>query len=180
MDLTPDEVEAFVLYQLGALAGFARAGGTRLAHVKPHGALYNWAAEDRRSADAIARAVASFDPALTVVALPGSALVEAAHEHNLRAAREGFADRAYQADGQLVPRREPGAVIRDPAEAAARGVKMVTQGVVEAVDGTVVPLKTDTLCVHGDTPDAVRIASALREALQAAGVAIGALSGRAS
>jgi UPF0271 protein len=176
MDLTSEEIEAFVLYQLGALTGFARAAGSRLAHVKPHGALYNWAAKDRRSAEAIVRAVADFDAALIVVTQPGSALAEAAREHGLRVAREGFADRAYQADGSLVPRSEPGAVIHDPAEAAARAVQMVTQGTIEAIDATTISLEIDTLCVHGDTPDAVRIASKLRQALESAGVKVAPLS----
>ncbi len=175
MALSPVEIEAFVLYQLGALAGFVQAAGARLAHVKPHGALYNWAAKDAESAAAIARAVARFDPALIVVTLPGSALAEAARGHGLRVAGEGFADRAYQADGSLVPRSEPGAVIHDLAEATARAVQMVTQGAIEAIDGTLLPLEIDTLCVHGDTPDAVGIATALREALVAAGVTVAPL-----
>jgi UPF0271 protein len=176
MALTSDEVEAFVLYQLGALAGFARAVGTNLVHVKPHGALYNWAAKDSECAAAIARAVVAFDPALIVVTLPGSALVAAAHDHGLPVAQEGFADRAYQADGSLVPRSQPGAVIHDPAEAAARAVQMVTQGEIQTIDGTTIPMEIDTLCVHGDTPDAVGIAGELRQALEAAGVTITALA----
>jgi len=172
MALTPAEVEAFVLYQLGALAGFSQAAGATLTHVKPHGALYNWSAKDRKCAAAIVRAVAAFDPALIIVTLPGSALVDAACEWGLRVAREGFADRAYQVDGSLVPRSEPGAVIHDPAEAATRAVRMVTQGEIEAVGGAIIPLKIDTLCVHGDTPDAVGIGAELRRALEAAGVTI--------
>ena len=176
MDLTSDEIEAFVLYQLGALAGFARVAGTRLVHVKPHGALYNWAAKDRESATAIARAVAAFDPALIVVTLPGSALADAARAHGLRVAREGFADRTYRVDGSLAPRSEPGAVIHDPARAAARAVQMVTQGAIETIDGSVIPLEIDTLSVHGDTPDAVGIAAELRDALEASGVTIAPLA----
>ncbi len=176
MDLTSDEIEAFVLYQLGALAGFARVAGTRLVHVKPHGALYNWVAKDRESATAIARAVAAFDATLTIVTLPGLALAQVAREHGLRVAREGFADRAYQADGSLVPRSEPGAVIHDPAQAAARAVQMVTQGAIQTIDGVTIPLEIDTLCVHGDTPGAVGIAAELRDALEASGVTIASLA----
>lgn len=176
MTLTSAEVEAFVLYQLGALAGFARAAGAHLAHVKPHGALYNWAAKDRESATAIASAVAAFDPALVVVTLPGSLLADAARHQGLRVAREGFADRAYQADGSLVPRSEPGAVIHDPAQAAARAVQMVTQGAIQTIDGVTIPLEIDTLCVHGDTPGAVGIAAELRDALEASGVTIASLA----
>mgnify|MGYP006281980411 FL=1 len=172
MALPPAEIEAFLLYQLGALAGFAQAAGAKLAHVKPHGALYNWAAKDRESACAIARAVAAFDPDLIVVTLPDSALAEAARDRGLRVAREGFADRAYQADGTLVPRSEPGAVIHDPAQAAARAVQMVTQGEIQTLDGAALALEVDTLCVHGDTPDAVSIAAQLRRALEAAGVMV--------
>jgi UPF0271 protein len=176
MALSPAEIEVFVLYQLGALAGFARAAGTRLIHVKPHGALYNWAAKDAGSAAAIARAVARFDSALIVVTLPGSALADAARGHDLRVAGEGFADRAYQADGSLVPRSQPGAFIHDPTEAVARAVQMVTQGEIEAIDGTLIPLEIDTLCVHGDTPDAVGIAGELRQTLEAAGVTLAPLA----
>ncbi|MGC9398759.1 MAG: LamB/YcsF family protein [Anaerolineae bacterium] len=176
MALTSAEIEAFVLYQLGALAGFARGAGARLTHVKPHGALYNWAVKDRESATAIARAVAAFDPRLIVVTLPGSALADAARHQGLRVAREGFADRAYQADGSLVPRSEAGAVIHDPAQAAARAVQMVTQGEIQTLGGVTIPLEIDTLCVHGDTPDAVSIAAELRQVLEAAGVTIAPLA----
>lgn len=172
MNLAPDEVEAFVLYQLGALAGFARAAGAPLAHVKPHGALYNAAAREAELAAAIARAVASFDSQLIMVALPNSALAQAAAAAGLRVACEGFADRAYRADGSLAPRSMPGAVIHDPARAAERAVQMVTRGQVETIEGQMLSLHVDTLCVHGDTPGAARLAADLRAALQAAGVEI--------
>ncbi len=175
MALTPSEIEATVLYQIGALAGFARAAGAPLVHVKPHGALYNVAARDLAVAEAIARAVAAFDPKLIVVALPDSALLYAARTAGLRVACEGFADRAYCEDGSLVPRTEPGAVIHVPALATARAIRMVTQGEVEAITGKVVPLRIDTLCIHGDTPGAVAIAAALRAALEAAGVVVAPL-----
>lgn len=172
MNLAPDEVEAFILYQLGALAGFARAAGAPLAHVKPHGALYNAAARDAELAAAIARAVASFDLQLIMVALPNSALAQAAAAAGLRVACEGFADRAYRADGSLAPRSMPGAVIHDPARVAERAVQMVTRGQVETIEGQMLSLHVDTLCVHGDTPGAAHVAATLRAALQTAGVEI--------
>jgi UPF0271 protein len=175
MALTPAEIEATVLYQIGALAGFARAAGVPLIHVKPHGALYNVAARDIAVAEAIVRAAAAFDPALIVVTLPDSALLHAAQTAGLRVAYEGFADRAYREDGTLVPRTEPGAVIHDPALATARAIRMVTLGEVEAITGKTVPLHIDTLCIHGDTPGAVAIAAALRLALESEGVVVAPL-----
>lgn len=172
MSLAPDEAEAFVLYQTSALAGFARAAGVPLAHVKPHGALYNAAARDAELAAAIVRAVVSFDPRLILVALPNSALARAAIAAGLRVACEGLADRAYRADGSLAPRSRPGAVIHDPARVAERAVQMVTRGQIETIEGQMLSLHIDTLCVHGDTPGAARIAATLRAALQAAGVEI--------
>jgi UPF0271 protein len=176
MALPSAELEASVLYQIGALAGLVRAAGGVLTHVKPHGALYNVAARDREVADAIVRAVVAFDPALIVVTLPDAVLGDVARASGLCVAGEGFADRAYRADGSLVPRSESGAVIHDPAVATARAVRMVTQGDVEAITGEVIPLHIDTLCVHGDTPGAVEIAATLRATLEAAGVKIAPLS----
>jgi len=172
MALSPDELEAFLLYQMGALAGFARAAGVPLVHVKPHGALYNTVARDARLAEAVARAVLAFDPHLIVVTLHGCALEQAARALGLRVAREGFADRAYRAEGALVPRSEPGAVIHDPAQAAERAVRMIARGEVETIDKRIIPLRVDTLCIHGDTPGAARIAADLRATLEAAGVQI--------
>jgi 5-oxoprolinase (ATP-hydrolysing) subunit A len=172
MALTDAELEAMVIYQLGALAGFAASAGTALSHIKPHGTLYNVAARDSAVATSIVRAVAAFDRNLVVVTLPGSALSFAAKGEGLRVAHEGFADRAYQDDGILVPRDERGAVIHDPAEAGARAVKMVTEGTVETITGRTIPLRIDTLCVHGDTPNAPQIARELRCALEAVGVAV--------
>lgn len=170
--MAPDDLEAAILYQLGALGAFVRAAGATLRHVKPHGALYNIAARDAGTAAAIARAVAAFDRDLIVVTLPHSALREAAQALNLPVAAEGFADRAYQNNGALVPRSRPGAVIHDPARAAQRAVRMVTEGAVAAITGETVPLEIDTLCVHGDTPDAPAIAAALRQALEANGIGV--------
>ena len=176
LSMGAEELEAIILYQLGALAGFVAAAGGRLIHVKPHGALYNTAARDPKVAAAIARAVTSFDPQLIVVALPGSALADAAASEGLSVATEGFADRAYQADGTLVPRSHPGAVIHDPARAAARAVQMVTEGTVEAITRETIDLEIDTLCIHGDTPNAPAIAQSLRRALEAAGVSVARLA----
>ena len=176
MSLAPDELEACILYQLGALGAFTRAAGVPLVHVKPHGALYNTVARDSRLADAVARAVAAFDAYLVVVTLPDSALGQAARSLGLRVAREGFADRAYRADGTLAPRSQPGAVIHDPAQVAERAVRMVTRGEVLTANGQAIPLRVDTLCIHGDTPGAAGIAAQLRAALEAAGVQIAPLT----
>jgi UPF0271 protein len=176
MQMSPAELEAFLIYQLGALAGFARAAGTRLEHVKPHGALYNQAVSDPDIAAAIARAVMAFDPALIVVTLPESALRLAALGSGLRVALEGFADRAYLANGTLAPRNLRGAVIHDPDVAAARAIRMIVQGEVETLEGAVIPLRVNTICVHGDTPGAAQIAAHLREALERAQVTLMSLN----
>ena len=163
LDLSPEEAEAFVLYQVGALAGFARAAGVELAHVKPHGALYNQAAKDRPLAEAIARGVVRFSKNLILVGLAGSALTAAGAEAGLRVANEGFPDRAYNADGSLRPRRLPGAVLESPSEAAAQAVKMVSEGIRFGETR----VQVQTLCIHGDNPAALAIAQAVRGALAA-------------
>jgi UPF0271 protein len=186
MSIALEELEAILIYQLGALAGFAQAvkrraadrPATSLTHVKPHGALYNTAARDAVVAQAVAQAIAAFDPALIVVTLPNSALAESARSLGLAVAREGFADRAYQQDGTLVPRRQPGAVIHDPVVAAERAVRMVTEGKVKAITGEIIDLNIDTLCIHGDTPDALQIAQTLRKALEKASIEIRPLAKR--
>jgi UPF0271 protein len=169
---TPREVEDFVVYQIGALAAIAAAQGVRLQHVKAHGALYNMAVRDAALADAIARATASVDATLLIFGLPGSQLVEAAQRAGLRTAREAFADRAYQRDGTLAPRSQPGALIEDPDAVVSRAVSMVRHGTVTAVDGSRVNLEVETICVHGDTPGAAALALRIREALTAAGVSV--------
>jgi UPF0271 protein len=177
IDAAPAEVEADVLYQVGALSGFVKARGGRLAHVKPHGALYNQAAVDEELARAVARAVARFDPALVLVGLASSgAMRSAASEHGLRFAGEAFADRRYEADGTLVSRRQADAVIDDPAEAAAQAVLIAREHKVLARDRRELALPADTLCVHTDAPGAAARARAVREALDAAGVAVRALA----
>ncbi|HVH26405.1 MAG TPA: 5-oxoprolinase subunit PxpA [Vicinamibacterales bacterium] len=172
LGVTPQEAEDFILYQIAAVAGIARAEGAELSHVKAHGALYNRAARDRPLADAVARAVAAFDRSLVLFAPPRSALFDAAREAGLRVAVEGFADRAYESTGQLVSRQKAGSVIHDLAIVVSRAVRMVTERVVFGLDGSVVPLELDTMCIHSDTPDAGRLAAAVRHALETAGVAV--------
>lgn len=172
MKATPREVEDLVAYQIGALAAIAAAQGVRLAHVKPHGALYNMAARDADLADAIARAIAAVDPSLALFGLPGSQSLEAAQRHKVRAVSEAFADRAYRRDGSLVPRNEPGAVIDDEQIVVTRAVAIARERMVIAADGTRVALDVQTICVHGDTPGAAVLASRIRKALNDAGVQV--------
>jgi len=173
MSCTPDEVEAMVLYQVAVVAGFARAHGAALHHVKPHGALYNMAAQDPSLALAIARGIARFDRSLALVGLSGSrAMEQAAQATGLRFAAEAFADRAYNPDGTLVSRRLPNAVLTDPAQAAAQAVQMVKEQMVVAHDGTRVAIAAETICLHGDNPAAAANARAIRAALEAAQVKV--------
>ena len=171
MGLSPDEIEAAVLYQVGAVAAFAAAAGAELRHVKAHGALYNRAARDPGAAAAIARAVRRFSDRLVLVGLAGSALVAAGREAGLVVAEEAFADRAYEADGTLRSRELPRAVLDDPSAAAAQAVAIV-RGVATASDGTSLAIRADTICVHGDLPGAAARARAVRDALLAEGVEI--------
>jgi UPF0271 protein len=173
MSVSPGEVEDLVLYQIGALAAMGAAEGVRLRHVKPHGALYDMCARERPLADALARAVASFDRALVVFGPPGSALLQAAEAAALPTAREGFADRGYEPDGSLMPRAEPGAVIASASEVVERALRIVKHGVVRASNGDDIPLRVDTICLHGDTSGAQDLARGLRAALEAAGILVG-------
>ena len=173
---SPEEVRDDVTYQIGALWGFCRAEGVRLGHVKAHGALYNAAADDPALARAICEATRAIDPALAVVCLARSRMAAVVRELGLTCVEEAFADRAYTAAGALVSRRTPGAVIEDPDQVAERASAMVREGRVIAVDGTVVPLGARTLCLHGDTPGAERLAAAIRARLEADGVRIQAVS----
>jgi UPF0271 protein len=180
MRATPQEVEDFVVYQIGALAAVAAAGGTRLQHVKAHGALYNMAVREAALADAIARATAAVDRSLILFGLPGSELIAAGQRAGLRTASEGFADRAYKRDGTLVPRTEAGAVIEDAEAVVNRAVSMARDRAIVAIDGSRIALEIETICVHGDTPGAAMLASRIRAALVDAGIsvlAVGALSG---
>ena len=172
MEVTPDEVYELVVYQTGALAAFATAAGTHLAHVKPHGALYNMAAARRDLADAIVRAVHDVDAGLALYGLAGSHLVDAADAAGLRAVPEAFADRAYLPDGALVPRSRPDAMIHDVAEAVARAIRMARDRRVRAVDGSDVTLRAETICIHGDGKDAALFAKELRLGLETAGVRV--------
>jgi len=174
MRVTPAEVHAMTLYQLGALHGFARAAGARLSHVKPHGALYNMAARDRALADAIVAAICSFDPRLRLFGLSGSALVDAGAGQGLTVVAEAFADRRYRADGTLQPRGEAGAVIDDAELATAQALRIALDGAVTATDGSTIAVHADTLCLHGDGVHALRLARGLRAGLDAAGVRIAA------
>lgn len=169
------ELRALLDAQLHRIGVIARDEGVRLAHVKPHGALYNLAARDRAVADVVAAAVHDFDPSLVLFALAGSESVRAGEAAGLRVAREAFAERAYDADGSLAPRGTPGAVIErlDAAIAHVRG--LVRDGVVVARDGTRIRLRADTLCLHGDRPDAAAFARALRTTLESEGITVEAL-----
>lgn len=175
LPMPPAEAANSVLAQLGALGALARAEGVTLRHVKPHGALYNAAALDRALADAIAWAVATFDPTLTLVGLAGSHLVAAGQAVGLRVAREAFADRGYAADGTLLPRGRPGALIVDPRENLAQASRIVLEGHVRGPAGEQIAVAADTLCVHGDTPGAAERAAELRRGLERAGVTVAAL-----
>jgi len=172
MTATPQEVEDFVVYQVAALAGMAAAQGVSLQHVKAHGALYNMACRDRALAEAIARAVAMVDRKLILFGLPGSELLRAGEAAGLPVAAEVFADRAYERDGSLASRHKPGSVIHDRAAVVARAVRMVRDRDVVAVDGSVIPLEAQTICLHGDTPGAADLARAVRSGLEKAGVEI--------
>ncbi|MEA3207748.1 MAG: 5-oxoprolinase (ATP-hydrolyzing) subunit [Chthoniobacter sp.] len=172
LPITPDDAFSLVTFQVGAFAALATAAGLRPQHVKPHGALYNMAARDPELADAVARAVASFDRSLLLFAPPASALARAGAARGLRVVSEFFADRNYLPDGSLVPRSHADALLHDPAEAAARLLRVLREGVVRAVDDSGVAMRAETICVHGDTPDAVAFARALRRHLEAAGIAI--------
>ena len=169
---SPREVEDMVLYQIGALAAIAASEGVTLAHVKAHGALYNMAARDRTLADAIARAVRAFDPALVLFGLPGSELIAAGTAAGLRVASEGFADRAYAPDGSLAPRTASGSVIHEIEEVVRRSLRMVTDGEVAATDGSTLTFAVDTLCVHGDTAGAAELTRLLRAGLEQRGLAV--------
>jgi len=173
MHIAPEELTAMLVYQIGAVAGLAAAEGVRLRHVKAHGAVYNMAMLDQRLADAIAEATAVFE-GLCLFAPRGSTMAAAAAARGVRLAAEAFLDRGYRADGTLVPRAEPGALITDQARVAERAVTLARDGVVVTTDGSVVTLDPATLCIHSDTPGAGRLAAAARAALVAAGVRVAA------
>lgn len=172
MDVSPQQAYDLVIYQVGALQGFAHALGGRLAHVKPHGALYNAAAVDASLAEAIAGAVRDVGDSLILFGLAGGELVAAGERAGLRTANEGFADRRYERNGTLVPRRRPDAVITDHDEAAAQAVAMVKEGRLRSVEGADAELRVDTICIHGDAPGALPFARVIRERLESEGIAV--------
>lgn len=185
MDVPAGELADEVAYQIGALEVFARAAGSAVSYVKPHGALYNRTVHDADQAAAVVAgirlatglpATGLSAPGLPVLGLPGSLLLAAAADAGLTAVPEAFADRAYTAAGTLVPRTEPGAVLHDPDAVVARAVRMAAEGVVTAADGSAVPVAARSLCLHGDTPGAAGLASRVRDALAAAGVAVEAFA----
>lgn len=172
IDVPADTLTNDVLAQLGALAAFARAAGTRISYVKPHGALYNTLVRHEAQADAVVDAVRLFDPSLAVLGPPGAVWLKRASVAGLRIWHEAFADRAYTSAGTLVPRNEPGAVLHDPAEIAARCVQLATEGWIRSITGRPIRIQADSICVHGDTPGAVTIARTVRTALESAGIEV--------
>jgi UPF0271 protein len=173
IDVVPEELTNDVIYQIGALAALARVAGTEVTYVKPHGALYNAIVRHREQAAAVVDAVRQYDSELAVLGLPGSAWLELAEQAGLRVFREAFADRAYTAEGTLVSRREPGAVLHDPDTIAQRCVAIAHGEPIEAVDGSAITVRADSICVHGDSPGAVSIAQAVRDRLTSEGVLAG-------
>ena len=177
MDLASDELTADVIYQIGALQSLAKAAGTSVRYVKPHGALYNTIAHDRRQALAVIAAIRAIDPTLILVALAGSELIELAHNEGLQCVAEAFADRAYTPQGTLVSRREPGAVLHDPQIVAQRMLRLVEDGTIEAIDGSRTRIQADSICVHGDSPAAVEMARELRRVLEHANLSLRPFAG---
>lgn len=175
MDCSPEEIRRYLIYQIGAIEAFCKVHGSRLQHVKPHGALYLTAVESEEVARAVAEAIVSVNPELAYVALAGARgelMTRIGREVGLKVVYEAFPDRAYTPGGTLVSRRQPGAVVKDPREVAARALRMAKEGMVIAVDGTSIPLEAQTLCVHGDTPSAIDLVKSIRKALAADGVAV--------
>ena len=172
MDVASADLQADVIYQIGALQALAAAAGTTVRYVKPHGALYNTIAHDERQARDVIAAIRAVDPSLLLVGLAGSPLLGWARVSGLRTVAEAFADRAYTAQGALVSRREKGAVLHDAHTVAARMLRLVTEGVVEAIDGSTVRIEAQSLCVHGDSPGAVAMAAEVRALLERSGLTI--------
>jgi UPF0271 protein len=175
IDATADEVYDLVVYQIGALLGFANAGGVQLQHVKPHGALYNMAVAKPQLAAAIARAVRDVDRGLVLFGLPGSHLIAEGESAGLRTASEAFADRNYMSDGTLVSRRRPDAHVDDAADAVTRAIRMVREGTVTPVDGPPISIHVDTICIHGDGPHAAEFAKQLRAGFESAEIEVRAV-----
>jgi 5-oxoprolinase (ATP-hydrolysing) subunit A len=176
LDVAAEELTADVVYQVGALQALARTAGTAVRYVKPHGALYNAIVDHREQARAVVAALVAVDPGLPLLTLAGGVVAQEARAAGLRVVTEAFVDRAYTREGTLVPRRVPGAVLHDPDAVAARAVRMAVERTVETIDGGVVDVDAQSLCVHGDTPGAVAMAVAVRAALAAAGVRVAAFA----
>ncbi|MBM7570275.1 5-oxoprolinase subunit PxpA [Aquibacillus albus] len=176
MKLTPSEVYQLIVYQVGALNGFVQANGAKLNHVKPHGALYNMAAKDKTIANAIAEAIYHLDTSLTLFGLSNSELTKAGEKLGIPVAHEVFADRTYQADGSLTPRSEPNAVLTSEEAAMTQIDQMIKHQTVTTVDGKTIPLKADTICIHGDNPKAVGFAKQLYQHFISSGIKLGNLS----
>jgi len=172
LDCSPTELADDVLYQLGALSALAGAAGTTIRYVKPHGALYNTIVHHEGQAQAVVNAVKAFGADLPLLLLPGSVALDRAEAAGLRAVAEAFADRNYTPGGTLVSRREPDAVLHDPVQVTANMVRLATEGTITAVDGSVIRMPAESICVHGDTAGAVAMAAAVRTGLEAAGVHI--------
>lgn len=172
MDIAPADLTADVVYQIGALTGLAAAVGSKVRYVKPHGALYNRIAVDAVQGAAVIAALKAVDPTLVLMGLAGAPILDQARAAGLTVVAEAYADRAYTPAGQLVPRREAGAVLHDASLIAARMVRLATEGVVEAIDGSVIRIDAQSICVHGDSPGAVAIAREVRGRLEAAGIAV--------
>ena len=176
IEVAPEELSADVIYQIGALQALARAAGTTLGYVKPHGALYNTIVTDSDQARAVAEAVHAGDPTLPVLGLAGSVFFAEARRLGLRTVAEAFADRTYQPDGQLVPRSDVGAVLNNPAQITERVLSMVKTGTVTAIDGSVIAIEVESVCVHGDSPGAVESAGAIRDRLLCEGIELAAFT----
>lgn len=172
MEPTSEELFGDVIYQIGALKGLAAAAKAKVTYVKPHGALYNTIAHNQRQADDVIRAIKAIDPELVLLALAGAPVVEQARAAGLTVVEEVFVDRAYTADGQLVSRTQPGAVVHDVNEVASRALAMARDGVVKSIGGQTIKLNAQSICVHGDSPNAVALARAVRQAFDAAGLKI--------
>lgn len=175
MAVSPKDVYDLVLYQIGALAAFCKAHEVKLSHVKPHGALYNMAAVDANLAEAIAKAVRIFDPTLSLYGLAGSKLIEAGEKYGLHTVSEVFADRTYQPNGTLTPRTQEGAVIHDSNVAIKQVLQMVKEQTVQTTTGEIIPIKADSICVHGDNDHALQFVKELRQALTNEGITIKAI-----
>ncbi|WP_204018554.1 LamB/YcsF family protein [Sphaerimonospora thailandensis] len=180
IDVPPEELSDDIVYQLGSLDAFARLAGTRVRYVKPHGALYNAIVHHEEQAAAVVAAVRAYDRALPVLGLPGSAWLRRAESAGLATVTEGFADRAYTPQGTLVPRGTPGAVLHDPEEVAERCLRMARGEPIEAVDGTPLIVRAESICVHGDSPDAVRMARRVSESLKAGGIELSSFTREAA